>query len=651
MKNERFANLEKHPLTEKQYQACTSEAAVTLVLAGAGTGKTSTLLGRIAYLYDVKQIDLAHILSLAFAVEAAQEVQQRVEQGLGGRYSLSMHQLEKFKARTFHSLGLYIVEQVEGKRPQLTSLIDDSALRIFLRQQFERLSRSNLRYRQWIYHYFSYQEKATEGYPKRTLNDDYVGNQTELCLANFFYLMGIPYLYKAHYAPDCIVQGMPYQCSFYLPDSQCYIEIWDKTLPEQLRQQYKAIHQAYGTRCLYYDEGFKLEERLFAFPLDRDIARSRGRVDELLDDLFSLLLYFKSQGIDSQQLAQQFIVDSVCCHRLFPEVLMQLLLPLYQAYERHLQVQREIDFDGMIVRATNYIQQGAFVVPWTDVLIDEFQDISLIRLQLIQAIQQQKTSIRLFFVGDDWQTIYQFAGSQLSYIREIEDYFGATSMIALDRTFRFHQGLCDISSRFIQKNPQQYRKELNALKTAQEGIVLVALNEELSDEQVVKRIVEDIREKSSVSRQVSCLVLARFNHQLPSEAQLHRWQYHYPDMTIRAMSIHASKGIEADYVVVLNLNQGEYGLPSDKTERYPPIAQEEVYPYASERRVFYVALTRAKERVYLCYDKENPSCFIRELQKEIPLRQLGQRDLLKSVQKSAIVLLQSMRRLIFNRKI
>lgn len=651
MRNDVFANLEQHPLTEKQYLACTSQSAVTLVLAGAGTGKTSTLLGRIAYLYEVNQRDLAQILSLAFAVEAAQEVQQRVAQSLSQKYGISTNALEKFKARTFHSLGLYIVEQVEGQRPQLTSLIDEETLRIFLRQQFDALSRSDVRYRQWIYHYFSYTEDTTEDYPKRTLNDDYVENQAELCLANFFYLMGIPYIYKAHYAPDYYIQGMPYRCSFYLPDSQSYIEIWEKGLSEHARLQYQAIHQSCSTRCLFYEEDVRIEESLFAFPLDTTIARSHGRIDQLLDGLQSLLLYFKSQGIDSQQLTQQLTTESSCSNRLFPEALLQLLRPLYQAYEYHLQAQGSIDFDDMIVRATKYIHQGAFAVPWTDVLIDEFQDISLIRLQLIQAMQQQKTSIRLFFVGDDWQTIYQFAGSRLSYIREIDHYFGATSIIALDKTFRFHQGLCDISSRFIQKNPQQYRKELSALKTAQESLVLVALHDGLSDEQVIECIVEDIREKSSRSRQVTCLVLARFNHQLPSDAQLCQWQRYYPDISIKAMSIHASKGIEADYVILLNLNAGEYGLPSEKPEGYQPMQQEETYPHASERRVLYVAITRAKERVYLCYDNDNPSCFVKELQEEIPLRQLGQRDLATSVRLRWIALLQGMRRLIVHRKV
>lgn len=655
MRNEAFASLEKHPLTEKQYLACTNQSAVTLVLAGAGTGKTSTLLGRIAYLYEVNQLDLAHILSLAFAVEAAQEVQQRVVQSLARKYAIAVDELEKFKARTFHSLGLYIVEQVEGKRPPLTLLTDERALRIFLRQQFDALIRSDIRYRQWIYHYFSYIEKATEDYPKRTLNDDYVENQAELCLANFFYLMGIPYIYKAHYAPDYYIQGLPYRCSFYLPDSQSYIEIWKKALPTQLRQQYKAIHESYGTRCLFYEEDVKLAESLFAFPLDGDIVRSCGRVDQLLDELLSLLHYFKSQGIDSQQLAWQLAPESSCSGRIVPEGLIQLLLPLYQAYEQHLQTQGEIDFDSMIIRATNYINQGAFVVPWTDVLIDEFQDISLIRLQLIQAIQQQKKSIRLFFVGDDWQTIYQFAGSRLSYIRNIECYFGSTSIIALDKTFRFHQGLCDISSRFIQKNPQQYRKKLSALKPNQESLVLVALptelSNQLSNERVISRIVEDIREKTHSSGQMSCLLLARFNHQLPSDAQLCQWQMYYPDITIRAMSIHASKGIEADYVIVVSLNAGEYGLPSEKMAYYQPLQHEETYPHASERRVLYVALTRAKERVYLCYDGDNPSCFVKELQEEIPLRQLGQRDLTKSVRLGTKALLQSMRRLIFDRKV
>lgn len=640
----RFAHLEKHPLTDKQYAACISEAKTTLVLAGAGTGKTSTLLGRIAYLYETEQANLAQILPLAFAVDAAQEVQQRVVQ-LSKKMSLSVDDLKEFKARTFHSLGLHIVETVEGKRSQLSPLINEQSLWEFVKQQVNLLSRTNLAYRQWLYHYFSYVEGGLkENVPRilRTLQDDYVLSQAELCLANFFYLMGVPYIYRAHYERDIYIDGLPYRSSFYLPESRCYIDVGSSLCSEKQRQQYYGIHQRYGTRYVFYDEKFAIDGRLFSFPLERDIARSEGRIKPLLTRLLDLLLYFKAQGISSQALLDGQTSSQTLANDSAEEqsCLLQLLVPLYQAYETHLKEQNEIDFDGMIIKAKQYIETGAFKVPWSDILIDEFQDISWIRLQLIQAMQAQQPEIRLFCVGDDWQTIYQFAGSRLSYIREIERYLGKTTMISLDKTFRFHQGLCDLSSQFIQKNPLQYRKNLNALRSTREGLVLVTSMEEKAIYQILEEIKafssKDVSEVSKNEQNtISCLFLARFNHDLPSQAQLAYWQRLYPLIRLRAMTIHASKGSEADYVIVLNMNAGEYGLPSEKQgDNYenffahvmqrilPENNLQEDYPFASERRVFYVALTRAKECVYLCYDEKAPSIFLEELKKDFVLRQL-----------------------------
>ncbi len=651
-------------LTDRQYQACTSEALTTLVLAGAGTGKTSTLLGRVLHQCQTGQAVCSSILPLAFAVDAADEIQHRViatvKHMLLARDAFQdvnnmngFKDFKDFKARTFHSLGLSIVEQVEGERPSLTTLSESEHLLTFLYDVFTQYQTQNSRYRQCLYRYFTVYEKEGEPYPRRSLNDDYIANSGELRCANFLYLMGIPYIYKAHYESDIYLDkasDIPYRCSFYLPQSQRYIEIWDNTVSASYRQRCRAIHQQYGTRCLFYEEDFSLDESLFFFNPELPLAKSWGRVKALVSELQALLLAFKSQGLGSEQLAS-YIGDNSKSSLYSPRqrCLLELLIPLYQAYETYLAERGEIDFDGMILKATRYIQQGDFIVPWSDILIDEFQDISLIRLQLIQAIRQQKPDIRLFCVGDDWQTIYQFAGSRLAYIRDIDAYFGETEVIALDKTFRFHQGLCTLSSEFIQRNPRQYQKQLSALREAQESVVLVEQGEEIP----IAKILADCQSLLSQKSPMSCMILARFHHQLPSDSLLAQWQYDYPMMTFRAMTIHAAKGSEADMVIVLGVDSGEYGLPSEKLEGLDWFEQEkEDYPYASERRVFYVALTRARERVYLCYQPSNPSCFIEELQKTIPLRHLQQREsVLGWAQAVWGRLVQGSRRLILNRKI
>ncbi|NEN75439.1 UvrD-helicase domain-containing protein [Pelistega sp. NLN82] len=619
-KNEIFAHLEKNPLTTKQYEACASQARTTLVLAGAGTGKTSTLMGRIVYLWE-KGLSQAHqILPLAFAVDAAHEIQSRIEKvatSVGG------FSLEGFQARTFHSLGLYIVSAVEGQRPLVSTLIDENSLLSFFQMQFSQLRKEDLSYREWLYQYYTFYDEQSSW---RTLNDDYVLNQTELRIANRLYFLGISYCYHAHYEKDIYLDKpyQPYCCTFYLPDRKLYIDVLDcketeLSLEQQQRQQkLNNIHQHYGTnyQIFYADDEVMFEpSTIYTNPM---LSHSVGRMDSLLKLLINLFLYLKSMGYSSQWLKTYLQENQIHSEeKAFPLLkqycLYALLYPLWQAYEDYLKNEKSIDFDGMINKAKQYIKEGRFIVPWQDILIDEFQDISLARLQLIQAMREQNPTIRLFCVGDDWQTIYQFAGSELTYIRDIAQYFGEVKVVSLDTTFRFHQQLGDISSTFVQQNPRQYQKELRSFDTRiRNSVFLVPQNTEHKNiETVFAHVLYDLQ----IDAPQTCLILARFNHQLPDEMTLNRWQTSYPLLLFRCASIHASKGTEADIVIIVDVNSGEEGLPSEKQDRLALFKRkEETFLYAEERRVFYVALTRARERVYLCYDAQNISPFIEEIQ-------------------------------------
>lgn len=698
-----FYRLEKHPLTDKQYQACCSNALTTLVLAGAGTGKTSTLLGRIVYLWETGKA--RDVLALAFAVDAAKEIQQRVEQALP---RLKQEHKAAFQARTFHSLGLYIVTQVETKRPLLSKLSDESALQDFLKEHFLQRIASDLSYRQAVYQYFTYIEKKIkqQRIPYRTLNDDYVVNQAELVLANGLYALDIPYVYRAHYVQDVrdplyrqdMGLSRPYRCSFYLPGQQKFIEILPKavsskkSLMQQQQSILERIHKQYGTDCLFYPDTFVLDFQYIKVDMEKPASHSPARMNDLFDVLWAIFMEAKKQAWSLAQL-HDFLGGAGLKEAISEQekaVLYDLLAPLYEAYQQS--QKGSIDFEHMIVRATQYVQKGLFRVPWSDVLIDEFQDISASRLALIQAMREQQPDLRLFCVGDDWQTIYQFAGSQLRFIRQVEDFFGSTEMIALDKTFRFHQGLCQISSWFVQQNPLQYKKQLRALREEQEAVVLVEYHESnyteryqqkhqnvalihalgkpifqdierdifppkkrvwrgMSYIQKLKRVVDKFQKKkeekckNQLARNEaylatkhnqqgkSCLFLARFSHDLPNAELLSQWQTEFPFLRLRTSTIHAAKGTEADYVIVLNLTSGDYGLPSEKEDLLHQLSlksEEEFFPFAQERRVFYVALTRARERVYLCFSKENPSVFIEELKQGFAPRQLRKLTLFSS---------------------
>ena len=755
-----FDTLERQPLTLKQRQACVSPAQNTLVLAGAGTGKTSTLMGRVAYLIQSQQARADEILMLAFAVEAADEMQERGEFLLGSRLTvISRGQVEQggvtqaqvgqggvrqakgasvnvpnksqgFTARTFHSLGLHILQSVQNQEHErktlsseqslnpskdiklkLTQLNEEGRLQAFMRSSFQDLlQQEDGLYAQALQDYYTfYNDEIAQGI-WRSLADEYVRNPLELMLANTLYLSNIAYQYQAHFADDIYLSPYkPYRATFFLPACNLYINVFncveaDLDKPQeksalahrQRREQVRRIHHKRGITALeiYQDKildgisgelltkvfinslqcqnvdsvqcqnvdseqcqdvdyeqnsitgqsdaqdlpsytaalfvqdspSYSIElqylqamqvlfiEQLKACPrqaMSNPIMRSQGRADQLLQLLTNLMQTLHAEGIDGQVLKQSLSCEMQC--------LVDLLNPLYSCYLEALKDESAIDFEQMIQYATAAVRSGAYKVSWRDILIDEFQDISPSRFALIQAIREQKPDIRIFCVGDDWQSIYQFAGSQVRYTRDFEQYFGASQRYTLDMTFRFHQALCDISTRFIQANPLQTRKDLKSFQVESKmGLSL------LSDEMSMDRVLEQIAsiqvaslDHNKLPKPLSCLVLARFSHLLPSTQELSRWHTRFPHLRIKLSTIHAAKGKEADYVIVLGNQAGQFGLPSDKQSH--PLIQiirqdEEDYLHAQERRVFYVAITRARQHVYLLYSVKKPSAFIQELE-------------------------------------
>ena len=747
-----FDTLERQPLTLKQRQACVSPAQNTLVLAGAGTGKTSTLMGRVAYLIQSQQARADEILMLAFAVEAADEMQERGEFLLGSRLTvISRGQVEQggvtlaqvgqggvsqakgacvnvpnktqgFTARTFHSLGLHILQSVQNQEHErktlsseqslnpskdiklkLTQLNEEGRLQAFMRSSFQDLlQQEDGLYAQALQDYYTfYNDEIAQGI-WRSLADEYVRNPLELMLANTLYLSNIAYQYQAHFADDIYLSPYkPYRATFFLPACNLYINVFncveaDLDKPQeksalahrQRREQVRRIHHKRGITALeiYQDKildgisgelltkvfinslqcqnvdseqcqdvdyeqnsitgqsdaqdlpsytaalfvqdspSYSIElqylqamqvlfiEQLKACPrqaMSNPIMRSQGRADQLLQLLTNLMQTLHAEGIDGQVLKQSLSCELQC--------LVDLLNPLYSCYLEALKDESAIDFEQMIQYATAAVRSGAYKVSWRDILIDEFQDISPSRFALIQAIREQKPDIRIFCVGDDWQSIYQFAGSQVRYTRDFEQYFGASQRYTLDMTFRFHQALCDISTRFIQANPLQTRKDLKSFQVESKmGLSL------LSDEMSMDRVLEQIAsiqvaslDHNKLPKPLSCLVLARFSHLLPSTQELSRWHTRFPHLRIKLSTIHAAKGKEADYVIVLGNQAGQFGLPSDKQSH--PLIQiirqdEEDYLHAQERRVFYVAITRARQHVYLLYSVKKPSAFIQELE-------------------------------------
>ena len=292
---------------------------------------------------------------------------------------------------------------------------------------------------------------------------------------------------------------------------------------------------------------------------------------------------------------------------------LTLVLPLLHRYQQELTEQAQIDFDDMIEQATDMVRQGRFVVPWRYILVDEFQDISAPRAALLQALRDAAPELSLFCVGDDWQAIYRFSGSDVSLTTHFADTFGASRITKLDKTFRFNNQIEQVASRFVQQNPEQLPKKLNTHVRSQTPSVHVLPTDSNSQMDAISRLLSQV---AAEQPQASLYILSRFRFSLPDESQLTAWRKRFPTLNIAAQTLHGAKGKEADHVILLGLSRGKYGFPPEQNATALLdllLPQAESFPYAEERRLFYVGLTRARQQVFLLADLQIPSAFVKEL--------------------------------------
>ena len=300
-------------------------------------------------------------------------------------------------------------------------------------------------------------------------------------------------------------------------------------------------------------------------------------------------------------------------------ILKSIIKPFYDEYEKTLHQNYQIDFTDAIIQATDLCRKGLWR-HYEYILVDEFQDISVDRYKFLQALRGGSAKTKLYCVGDDWQSIFRFAGSDMSLVYEFEKYFGYTEQCKIETTYRFHQPLIDKSSEFIMKNKEQKEK---TIKTPDGDTYKTFLNFVKCDgdeEEGVKKKVEEIVKE--IPTQDSILLLGRYNYDAMSvgykgkiDMKDNRMMVKINERSLPFLSVHSAKGLEADHVILVNCNQGAYGFPSlieDDPILDFVLSKSEGYPFAEERRLFYVAMTRARKRMYVLYDQKRPSPFIGE---------------------------------------
>jgi DNA helicase-4 len=667
-----FNEVESEKLTPRQRRACIIDNDNNLLLAGAGTGKTSVMVGRTGYLINSLQAEHNEILLLAYGRKAADEMDERIKDKL---------QTDKVSATTFHSLGLNIIAQVEGGKPSLSLFAEDEKAKSkWIQACFEKLICESAQYRALILVYFSkyyYVEKSDFDFKSlgerhqyyndndiRTLKDEKVKSFGELYIANWLFSNGIKYQYEAKYAHNVTtVERRQYQPDFFLPELNIYIEYYGvdengDTAPYINKDEYhesmqwkRDTHHKFGTNCLEFTYAHHKQGQLLSY-LEKSVDELKIQFESLTEDqrphlealteeqmfatlhesgrisvlakIFSQLVgLYKAACLDST--LENKVIDNSTDPKQTRKAL-ELLKPILISYENHLKSHDDIDFEDMINKAIEYVQAGKFHSPWRYIMVDEFQDISEPRARLVKALRDNNKECSVFAVGDDWQAIYRFSGADLSLTTQFAKYFGVTTQSELDQTFRFNNQIGKVATDFISKNPVQIPKVIKSSKKVKAPAVSLLKRDISQTNSYKKNIIDEMANgaiddvlaaiSSKACKPVKVYLLARFWFLLPNKTDINRLNNQYPLLNIESQSFHASKGKEADYVIIMGLKKGVHGFPSEKVTPAlldALLAKKEAFEYAEERRLFYVALTRAKDRAYVIADMTDASCFVKEL--------------------------------------
>lgn len=644
-----FDTVETNPLTLRQREAIVTNEDTTLVNAGAGTGKTSTIVGKVDYLIRRGLARPEEILVLAFGRKASEELKDRLIRLRGHR---------SVQVSTFHSLGLGIVGMVEGKRPALSKLAeDDRALPRFIREQVAAMlaqPQTHALLRVFFSSLLDEEPLDADSLPDdeflllqksqglRDLTGQKLKSREEVQLANWLTLSGIAWEYERAYPIDTrSARHRQYKPDFYLTEHDIYIEHFgideqgntrpgiDKDRYQQGMAWKRAFHAEHGTRLVetysYQARQGRLIEELAARLAALGVAPRQLTEEEIralvaeanrpFSDFVKLIAQFltlaKGNGRTPQQLAQR-------AKSKRDEVFLRLFLPIFEEYERTLARSGEIDFNDMINRARQYVATGRFPCRYRYLIVDEFQDISENRLGLLQQMRALVPHARLFVVGDDWQAIYRFTGSDIGLITDLQRHVGATARVDLDTTFRYHQELLDFSAQFITRNPRQLKKTLRSHHgQLSQQPVCVVFQQGIGKAGLPAAIDTACRDilAGANGGKGTALILGRYHFNQPEEFDAIAAKLGRGGIATEFLTAHTAKGREADYVIVLGLEAGEYGFPanvSDDAVLKMVLTEPEPFRYAEERRLFYVAVTRAKKRVYLIAPQDNASTFVQQ---------------------------------------
>jgi DNA helicase IV len=688
-------------LDEDQRCVILTDEDYCLVVAGAGAGKTTTVAAKVKYLVEKREINPSQILVISYTNKAVSELKEKINDDLGIACPIAtfhstgnaiIHKNspnEKLNIVDGSKLYFVIRDYFRGSIMQNENVVNKLIMFFAsyfdapfegnnLNEFFNQIAKSNFTTMRSDLEDFKREVIDTRSKKSVTIQNEMLRSHQEVEIANFLYLNNIEYEYEPIYQYDIVYARKPYTPDFIIKQDGkvAYIEHFgitengenDRYSSTELEAYKKAVndkvllHRQHGTALIYTfsdyndskpllihlkekleNEGFELRTRSNKEVMEMLVAGEENRyIRKLINLICRFISNFKVNGYTSEEFNRMYHSTQNVRSRLFLDICNEC----YLEYEKNLKENNAVDFDDMINESARILREVMEMKQKLDfkyVIVDEYQDISRQRFDLTKALSEV-TNAKIIAVGDDWQSIYAFSGSDITLFTKFEEKMGYAKLLKIVKTYRNSQEVIDIAGNFIQKNTEQITKTLESPKRINEPIIIYTYDSTYKGKDgnrrsganyatahAVEVALEQIMEYNRLEgkKQGSILLLGRFgfdNDHLEKSGIFENISrkgkiksVKYPDLDITFMTAHASKGLGYDDVIVVNGKNETYGFPS-KIEDDPVLAfvikGDRTIDYAEERRLFYVAMTRTKNRVYFIAPEHNPSEFLLELKRD-----------------------------------
>lgn len=560
-----------------------------LVLAGAGSGKTTVISAKVKYLIDIKKVNPNHILVISFTNESVNDLKKQIIQNLKLPVSI----------KTFHKLALQIIG--ENKKFKVCDNLYNVLDIYFSRDIY--FSKNYLDFLKYLYT-FIYKQNG-DFYKIYNNTKIKVMSLEEIAISNFLMLANLNFKYKIINFKGII--------------SKFIIKYNSITIVINYIEKEKTLFKYKKQNSFNITKNKDVIKQLRLILLKFNIINFNASIDKnneyfkFLNTCYSFINNYKVK-YSSKEYFSKLSKKYINTYQIV--LFINIISRAYEYYMHNNLKNNIIDFNDIINEAIIYLKSNKFT-KYKYVLIDEFQDISKNRLEIIKYLSKNNANIIAF--GDDWQAIFGFAGSDVNLFIKFPKIIKNCNILKISKTYRNSQQLIDIVGKFIMTNKFQLKKQLSSDKRLFDPIVLYLYNEKSCLSKIIYEMLINI---ISVNPNSNILILGRYKFSINKIIDKNYFDIQNDKIVclktranITFLTVHASKGLTFDEVIILDVNEDVYGFPSQIVDNYELsiLKEKENYYLEEERRLFYVALTRTRNHNYLLSNIEKVSPFVLEL--------------------------------------